>query len=40
MMENTKVILGTITFNPEIIGGRAYIRGMHITVAKRVKIVS
>ncbi|MGI0479252.1 DUF433 domain-containing protein [Geminocystis sp. CENA526] len=39
-MENTKVILGRITFNPEIIGGRACIRGMRITVALVLKLLA
>ncbi len=40
MMENTKVILGRITFNPEIMGGRACIRGMRITVALVLKLLA
>jgi len=40
MMEKTKVILGKITFNPEIIGGRACIRGMRITVALVLRLLS
>ncbi|NCQ42809.1 MAG: DUF433 domain-containing protein, partial [Cyanobacteria bacterium] len=39
-MEKTKVILGKITFNPEIIGGRACIRGMRITVALVLRLLS
>ncbi|WP_373479885.1 DUF433 domain-containing protein [Geminocystis sp.] len=39
-MENTKVILGRITFNPEIMGGRACIRGMRITVALVLKLLA
>ncbi|BAQ64017.1 DUF433 domain-containing protein [Geminocystis sp. NIES-3709] len=40
MIENTKVILGRITFNPEIMGGRACIRGMRITVALVLKLLA
>lgn len=40
MMENTKVILGRITFNSEIKGGRACIRGMRITVALVLKLLA
>lgn len=40
MMENTKVILGRITFNREIMGGRACIRGMRITVALVLKLLA
>ncbi|MGI0479260.1 DUF433 domain-containing protein [Geminocystis sp. CENA526] len=39
-MENTKTILGRITFNPEIMGGRACIRGMRITVALVLKLLA
>ncbi|BAQ61157.1 protein of unknown function DUF433 [Geminocystis sp. NIES-3708] len=39
-MENTKVILGRITFNSEIMGGRACIRGMRITVALVLKLLA
>lgn len=39
-MKNTKVILGRITFNPEIMGGRACIRGMRITVALVLKLLA
>ncbi|WP_017294211.1 DUF433 domain-containing protein [Geminocystis herdmanii] len=39
-MENTKVILGRITFNREIMGGRACIRGMRITVALVLKLLA
>lgn len=39
-MEKTKVILERITFNPEIMGGRACIRGMRITVTLVLKLLA
>lgn len=35
-----KSYLGRITFNPEIMGGRACIRGMRITVALVLKLLA
>lgn len=39
-MENTRVLFERITFNPEIMGGRACIRGMRITVALVLKLLA
>ena len=39
-MADTKVLFERITFNPEIMGGRACIRGMRITVALVLKLLA
>lgn len=39
-MANTKILFERITFNPEIMGGRTCIRGMRITVALVLKLLS
>lgn len=39
-MKNTRVLFGRITFNPEIMGGRACIRGMRITVSLVLKLLA
>ena len=39
-MENTRVLFERITFNPQIMGGRACIRGMRITVSLVLKLLA
>lgn len=40
MMENTRVLWERITFNPQIMGGRACVRGMRITVSLVLKLLA
>lgn len=39
-MENTRLLWERITFNPQIMGGRACIRGMRITVSLVLKLLA
>ena len=39
-MENTRVLFERITFNPQIMGGKACIRGMRITVSLVLKLLA
>ena len=39
-MENTRVLFKRITFNPQVMGGRACIRGMRITVSLVLKLLA
>lgn len=40
IMENNRVLFERITFNPEIMGGKACIRGMRITVSLVLKLLA
>ncbi len=39
-MEDTRVLFERITFDPQIMGGRACIRGMRITVSLVLKLLA